>query len=52
MKINSKCCKCGQDLPQLKSGVEVDWSALKRARKRLRKEMGYGVKEKQLETSK
>ena len=50
MKI-SKCKKCGQNLPQDRR-LEVDWSALKRSREKLNKEMGYGTKKKQLETHK
>ena len=42
MKDRYHCTKCGQSLPQ-GSELGADWSALERARKKLKKEIGFGV---------
>ena len=39
---DKKCAVCGQGLPR-GSELEVDWSALSRARKRLELELGWGI---------
>ena len=40
--MSKSCDKCGQNLP---SEMRVDWSAIPRAIKKLRKEIGFGVNE-------
>ena len=38
--MSKSCDKCGQNLP---SEMRVDWSAIPRAIKKLRKEIGFGM---------